>query len=62
MPTNAMQPQSLLAFLFIHQRIEQHHDDAESRQNEFRQNADVIHALRNDLGGSQGKVIGPPPG
>ena len=42
-------PEQLLALFFVDQRVQQHHHDAHRRKDQFRQDADVIHALRNRL-------------
>ena len=39
--------QDFLAAAFIDQRIEHHDDHAENGKNNFRQDADVVDALRN---------------
>src|SRR5581483_12067742 len=41
--------EGLLALLFIDQRLENHHQNAENREHQFGQYADVVSALRDGL-------------
>ena len=53
-PSQRDQPQKLLTLLFVEQRLEHHHDHAENRENNLRQDADIIGTLRQRLRESWG--------